>query len=302
MIIVKLIGGLGNQMFQYAFFLSILKRGISAKIDISDFDNYSLHNGFELFKIFGIKKEEQFTNEEEVATLKDLRIFFKIRKLAGKILCGNINRFIKGSHKQERNYSGYYPEIYFKDNSYLEGYWQNEKYFKDIRPEILNIFTWKNVSKKNQELAKKMQNENSVSIHIRRLDKPRSLKELFFRLKLNIVWRTCPKSYYINAINRMDKLIYNPEYYIFTNNIRWARKNIKSGNNLTLVDWNRGKKSNQDLYLMSRCRHNIISMSSFSWWGAWLNRNPDKIVIAPKKWAVRFTKNLGIIPKDWINV
>lgn len=301
MLIVKVIGGLGNQMFQYAFFYSLIDRGLSAKLDISDFDKYTLHNGFELNNIFSISKGEYLAKRNEIFEIKDTKRRFRERKLIGKLIFKDSNKLINKSHVIEQNYSSFYPEFYKVNNAYLEGYWQNEEYFIGIKDKIISEFSWKNITKINEDLAIKMSRNNSVAVHIRRLDQPKSFKEFLYRIRLSFVWRTCSKSYYLDSIKKIEELVENPFFYIFTDNINWVEKNIKLDSNFMLIDWNRGKDSNQDMYLMSQCKHNIISMSSFSWWGAWLNSNKDKIVIAPKKWALRFAKN-EIIPKNWIRI
>lgn len=302
MIIVKIIGGLGNQMFQYAFYKSLKTKENDVKLDVSGFDKYTLHYGLELFKIFNVSQTDVIATNPEILTLKDTNTFFRIRKLIGKFLFKNNNQFIKKSHFIENNYSEYNDQVFdFKDN-YLEGYWQNSNYFIGLEEEIQTSFRWSSVSDKNRRYADMMANENSIALHIRRLDQPKSLKEFIYRMWLQVVWRTCSKQYYLDAINFMETKVDSPVFYIFTDNIPWVKNNIIFKSNYEIIDWNRGDKSNQDMFLMSKCKHNIISMSSFSWWSAWLNENKGKIVIAPKKWAVRLERDHGIIPNNWLRL
>jgi len=302
--IIKIIGGLGNQMFQYAFYYSFVRKNNDgkSKLDITEFGQYTLHNGIELNSVFGINLKDQIATLSEIKKVKDKHPFFKYRKILGRILSKNPNLFLSKKHFVEKSFSNFSPEVYNFKGKYLEGYWQNEKYFKFFRSELLAFFSWKNVTEQNQKYAERMKNENSVSVHIRRFDKPKTFHDLFYRLRLALVWRTCKKSYYLRSIDLLNKELINPVFYIFTDNINWVKKNIPQNKNFILVDWNRGKDSNQDMYLMTRCKHNIISMSSFSWWGAWLNQNPEKIVIAPKKWAAKFVRKTDIIPQDWIKL
>jgi len=300
--IVKIIGGLGNQMFQYAFFLTLDKKNNSTKLDISTFSKYALHQGLELQTVFGIELNKKLALEDEFKSLIDNKRFFKWRKLLSKIVQSAPNKLLKSTHFIQPNYSIYYPNVYFMDNVYLDGYWQSEKYFEKIKDKILEIYQWKNISNKNLELSNKMEMENSISIHIRRFDKLKNITQLIYRLRLLILWRVCSKKYYINSISILTKKIDNPKFYIFTDNLSWVKKNIDTQINIEIIDWNRNNNSHWDMYLMSKCKHNIISMSSFSWWGAWLNQNPEKIVIAPKKWALRFTKDIDIIPKSWLRI
>lgn len=300
--IVKIIGGLGNQMFQYAFYLAHSKTDCSIKIDISEFEGYSLHQGFELSTIFKINTESIIATKEEIKQLKDIAPYFKIRKKIGSVLFSNPNQFIKNTHYIQPNYSVFYTAEPNQNNKYLDGYWQSQKYFEEIESDIYETFRWENIPQKNKQLAEQLAAENSIAIHIRRFDKPNNLKQLIYRIRLQLVWRVCKKKYYEKAISYFQKSMSEPKFYVFTDNIEWSRRIFATGQNFTIVDWNRGKESHWDMFLMSRCKHNIISMSSFSWWGAWLNQNPKKIVIAPKKWAVKFIKDIDLIPSSWIRI
>jgi hypothetical protein len=299
--IVKIVGGLGNQMFQYSFYCWLNQVHGNVKIDISEFRNYYQHNGLELENVFNTEIHAIKAEDRDYVQIKDLKPFFKVRRKLGKLLFNNPNLFIKDTHFCAPLYCGYYPFLK-KDNAdkYYDGYWQNEKYFELIN--IRSIFRWSDLSSKTIECAKKMSNENSVSLHIRRLDSAKNFKHLLYLLRLRIVWRITSKRYYIRAIQEIKKRVENPVFYVFTDNILWVKQNIHFTENMIIVDWNREIESNQDMYLMSQCKHNIISMSSFSWWGAWLNDNHGKIVISPKKWAPRFIKNTDIIPKEWIKL
>lgn len=300
--IVKIIGGLGNQMFQYAFFFSLKEKGFEAKIDISDFSNYTLHQGFELQKVFRIDFDSDLCQKNKLVIVKDNDKYFKWRKIAGRLLFSDPNKFINPTHYIQPNYSKYYLEVFNFKNVYLDGYWQSEKYFNSTKENIFQIFKWVKPSKKNLEIANKMESENSIALHIRRFDTPKNIKELKFRITLQLMWRVCSKKYYLESIEYFTNIINNPKFYIFTDNIEWVKKNISIRSNFEIVDWNRNENSHWDMYLMTKCKHNIISMSSFSWWGAWLNRNPNKIVIAPRKWALRFTKDIDLVPKKWIRL
>ncbi|MDR1169808.1 MAG: alpha-1,2-fucosyltransferase [Prevotellaceae bacterium] len=298
---VKIIGGLGNQMFQYSFYCWLNRVYGNVKIDISEFGNYYQHNGLELENVFNTGIHAVIAEERDLAQIKDLKPLFKVRRKLGQLLFRNPNLFIKNTHFCAPLYCGYYPSLIEDDaDRYYDGYWQNEKYFELI--DIRSIFRWSNLSSKTIACAKKMSNENSVSLHIRRLDSARNFRHLLYLTRLRIVWRVASKEYYVRAIQEMKKRVENPVFYIFTDNILWVDQNIHFTENMIVVDWNRGNESNQDMYLMSRCRHNIISMSSFSWWGAWLNASSDKIVISPRKWASRFVKCMDIIPSTWIKI
>lgn len=287
-------------MFQFSFYLANKEINENVKVDLSYFNSYYNHNGVELFKVFNLNKNIILTGNINPDLIDNLR-GFKFRKRLGLIF-GNKNLFIRNTHFIENNYTYYNEKLLSKDDIYLDGYWQNEKYFIKIRNIILDSFQWKKISIKNQNLAKKLKLENSISIHIRRHDKIKSIKHFFYLLKLKIFYRVASKDYYINAINYIKEKIENPKFYIFTNDHDWVTKNLPIDNSYVIVDWNAGEQSNQDMYLMTQCKHNIISISTFSWWGAWLNNNNDKVVVAPGKWAIRFVKDFGLVPKSWVKI
>jgi len=297
MIIVSLYGGLGNQMFQYACGKAISTRlGVEIKLDIQHVIDRTPRKEF-TFRDYELGV---FNVNEHIATTEELRRF--VPNL------WNANEMVKHYYKLKRILLGntlYREKLKFsynkeidslKDNTYLYGYFQTEEYFSNFRNDILNSFTLRNaIDDKNAALIAQMQAENSVSIHIRRGDYENSVFEL---LSL--------EEYYLKAIDAIKKDIESPVFYFFTNEIEWVEKNFSSLNiNKTIVNINTEKQSYMDMILMSNCKHNIIANSSFSWWGAWLNQNTSKIVIAPKKWFrmgqyVETTHNL--IPKSWLKI
>tara|TARA_B100001093_G_C26768355_1_gene988930 strand:+ start:79 stop:981 length:903 start_codon:yes stop_codon:yes gene_type:complete len=295
--VINVKGGLGNQMFQYAFFLSHLIKNEETKLEITNFQDYYSHNGLELCAVFGINLANNVYKGASKSS-KDTFPFFKLRKWIGQIFL-NKNLFIKQSHYIEENYSHFDLTIYQKKDAYLDGYWQNEKYFINIRSEILSKYKWLTISKRNELLASKMSSENSIAVHIRRFDKIKKASDIIYFLRLILTYRITPKSYYSRAIQLIKNSVPNPKFYIFTNNVKWVQNNFNEDVSFTFVDWNKGLKSNEDMFLMSKCKHNIISASTFSWWGAWLNPNRGKIVVAPKKWASRLEIDRGIVPKNW---
>lgn len=282
MIIIKLIGGLGNQLFQYSLgrHLSI-RNNAQLKLDVSGFETYKLHK----YSLYNFNIVENFSSNEEV---KKLGINNKILK--------NINNLLPLQYRKYIKESGYLfaPMILdLKDNVYLEGYWQSEKYFKDIEDAIKKEITLKvEVDELVQNL---IDGTESVSLHIRRADyvtSPKAIK----------VYSACSLEYYRQAIDIITKKISNPNFFVFSDDIDWAKKNLKINYPLFFVDHG-AEKNYEDLILMSKCRHNIIANSSFSWWGAWLNNNSDKIIIAPKKWFNDNSKNTSdLLPNNWIKI
>ena len=272
--IVKLKGGLGNQMFQQAFLIALEQvSGEQVYIDVSGYSRYIQHNGYELERVFGIKNLE--ANDEAI---KKYTCCFNSRflnKLYTKL------SVIKSSDIKERYSNKYYPSILLAHkDGYYDGFWQCYKYFDKYRDLVLQSFQFVDFSDAdNIELAKIiLEDKDSVSIHVRRGD----------YLNHPLYNGLCGLDYYKSAINEIKKLKgVNLNFYIFSNDIQWCKDNIINyldGNHYIFVDWNKGVNSFRDMQLMSMCRYNIIANSSFSWWSAYLNKNKDSVVIAPKKW------------------
>ena len=277
--IIILSGGLGNQMFQYALNLSLKDKGRNVVLDNSLFSHVKMHNGFELERCFGV-------NEPLIQGGK-LHVFYLriLLKLKPKKLLYQDTLM-------------YNENVFTTRCKYISGYWQSEKYFSQIENKIRTTFEFKNIDAQNRNLAKEINSQNSVSLHIRRGD----------YLGNNIYSGVCTEEYYRKAIkiitekNSQDK---NLKFYIFSDDKKYATEFINKLNYpARLIDFNNGSDSYKDMYLMSQCRHNIIANSSFSWWGAWLNNYSDKIVVAPRKWFNIENENLykDIVPDNWIKI
>lgn len=272
MIIVKLIGGLGNQMFQYALGRQLAKKNnAELKIDIEGFKNYGLRK-YDL-KYFNI--------QENVATPDDLSKVFSpsdgLLQKFGKQIRVKFSNAREIDYIRENSYN-FQPDILnLGDNTYLDGYWQNEKYFADIKNVIKKEFTVKTQPDQiNESFLEKIEACESVSIHIRRGDYVSNQTTAQVHGFLGL-------GYYQKAIKFMLDTIEGPEFFVFTDEPEWAKRNIKNDVKITFIEHN-STKNYEDLRLLSNCRHHIIANSTFSWWGAWLSPNTEKIVIAPKKW------------------
>ena len=279
MIISKINGGLGNQMFQYAIAKAIaIKHNKTFKLDITAYETYTLHNGYRL-NIFNI--------EENIATEKDVERLKGKENIFNKIL--NKFNLLKNVYT-EKERTIFDKGVFLRDDIYLDGYWQNEEYFCDIRDEILKDFSLKeNNTLKVKEYLEQINNTNSVSIHIRRGDYSKHPEIGILDI-----------SYYIDAINFINTKIKNPTFYIFSNDIEWCKSNFDFiGNKVFICDT---KTEVDDMTLMRNCRHYIVANSSFSWWSAWLNENEDKIVIAPKKWMAINPNNYKWSPSNWVEL
>jgi hypothetical protein len=292
MIIVKLIGGLGNQMFQYAAGRQLAKiKNVVLKLDKSD---------------LGITKEGITYREVEIdllnakidwASNEDLNRF-QLSKFRGiRVLQRKFPSLFKKAYVTEAGHR-YIKEFYnFPKDSYLNGYWQSELYFRNIRKELLQEFIPKNkLSQKNEEVLSRIKTVNSVSIHFRRGDYLSNANAAKFHGVMSL-------DYYLNAVQIINSKLVNPEFFVFSDEPEWVKENFKLDFPVHYIDFNKGKEAVFDLALMSNCKHNIIANSSFSWWGAWLNNNSEKMVIAPKKWFSDASADCkDIVPEDWITI
>jgi hypothetical protein len=285
MIIVKIIGGLGNQMFSYAFAKALEKRGNIVKIDISGYKKYTLHD-YQLNKYY---IDLPVSTENENSSLYGQTFLNKIMRRIGL----DFSKRIK-----EKNFFYQKKFLEITNEAYFEGYFQSEKYFKDIKNIITKQFTIKsNISSYTNDLKKIIiDSNNSCSLHIRRGD--------YVNAKNISTHGICDLKYYKNAISYLEKKFGVLTFFIFSDDIEWCKNNLKI-DNAVFVNSEEKRIAHEDIYLMSICNHNIIANSSFSWWGAWLNINDDKIVIAPKDWFADNNLNnvsSDIVPEDWVRI
>ena len=299
--IVRISGGLGNQMFQYAFSLALKAAGnADVKLDLgtyrrkTDYNGINLvHNGFELKELFNAEFEE--ASEKDVA-----RLSYQPTNFINRVLR---KYFTKKTHFIDKKAS-FQPELFNRTEKdlYLEGDWQTEKYFISIEDKIRETFTFKkNLSPETAKLAESL-DENSASIHIRRGDYLKTQT-------LNV----CGKAYYLNAVKMLLEKKQISQLLVFSDDLEWCRNELKLesfGIKTVYVDWNKGNDSWQDMALMSKCGSHIIANSTFSWWGAWLDSRKDKTVICPEIWNLRqlnpdldryYRCNYDdILPENWI--
>ena len=214
---------------------------------------------------------------------------YLIREKINNILLNNV---------QENVFSFQRDLLNSKDNSFIKGNFQSEKYFKSIEDIIRKDFIFKTVlTGKNAEWKNEIENSNSVSIHVRRGD--------YISIKSNAQkFAQIPVSYFQQAIQYIASITENPVFYIFSDDTDWVKENLKVDFPLTfIINNNLPETSHFDMQLMSLCKHNIICNSTFSWWSAWLNTNPHKTVIAPKQWFADVSINSqDIIPDEWIKL
>jgi len=285
MIIIKLNGGLGNQLFQYSLGRKLsIKNNDIFKLDLSDFtkDNprsYSL--GY--FNVI-----ENFTSDEDVNKIKKSGVWKLVDKL---------KPYYKRSAIKYKGYDFDPNVLKLSGNFYLDGYWQSEKYFKDIESVIREEITLKELSPyKHSELINNIKNSNSVSIHIRRGD-------YVTNKKFSSVYNLLDEKYYQEALKFIAEKIKDPLFFIFSDDINWVKQNLNIPYPKIFVSGENEIKNYEELILMSLCKHNITANSSFSWWGAWLNKNADKIVISPDRWFNDKISNAkDLIPENWVRL
>lgn len=286
--IVNVIGGLGNQMFQYAFACYLQYRFLNEDIflDTHHFGNYKLHNGYELNQVFP-NLTIPIAGKEEVKRVTRYIPHYKLSRLVRKILPRLKTEYVEPA----ANYLFDEQVGKVSGNCYYEGYWQAIPYYLPIRDRLLHEFTFPAPNAYNAKLVQEIENSQSVGIHIRRGD---YLKEPAF---LGI----CDLDYYQRAISRLLAEDQARTFYIFSNDIAWCKENIQpllQGAKVCYVVENTGRDSCWDMFLMSRCRSLVIANSSFSWWGAFLNQQANGI-IAPRQW-VNGKDSRNLCMREWI--
>lgn len=283
--IVVISNGLGNQMSQYAFYLEKVSSGISTKYITLCRE----HNGFELDKVFKIKNNNIF-----IRTF--LTIIFRLF-ITNKSPFKYIKYIYPWIKIHNENYVYQYDKKYKSKNTginFFIGGWHDENYFSKSKELVKKKFDFKHTDSK--PLLKYIEfinnTNNSVGIHVRRGD-------YLSPENINIFGKVCDENYYKAAIDKINQLIEKPNFFVFSNDINWAKEkfghiNINYIDDTSLDSW-------MDMYLMSLCQNNIIANSTFSWWAAWLNKNENKIIICPKKFIFTDDKS-DIYPASWIRV
>ena len=297
MIIVRMTGGLGNQMFQYALFLKLHAQNKIVKLD--DRTEYENRDARPIaLWAFGISYENATAEDINKLTDGSLEFWHRVRrKIFGRrslLYC-----------EQDFNFD---PEILIRDSAYLTGYFQSEKYFIDVEPEVRKAFCfspqiWENISSELtmqlQDYQKQIDHSMAVSVHIRRGD---------YLAKSELYGNICTEDYYQKGVQLIKEKYPDAFFFIFSNEVDWTRQRIEeiygADSRFVMIEGTSEDTGYLDLMLMSRCKHHIIANSSFSWWGAWLSEYEDKMIIAPDKWNNFFdfrdiyTKNMTRITSD----
>jgi hypothetical protein len=287
---VAVFGGLGNQMFQYALAIAMDASGIPTKISVNDYLLNRHYQGFELLKAFNVAmpihdRLKVYTMSRFRPILMDVNSYY-FRKFITWLLINKSNVY-----KETMEYS-YDEGVFNQDSAFFVGTWQSIKYFENQDTLIREIFNFnKPHDKINLKLASEIQYKNAVAVHVRRGDFTRP-KLADSRMLFDSV------NYYYEAFKIINSRVENPMFYIFSDDIKWAKENFKCSN-FVFVSHNKGANSYLDMYLMTLCKHFIIANSSFSWWAAWLSENKNKNVIMPSPWVNKMECE-EICPKGWL--
>jgi hypothetical protein len=286
MIIANLKGGLGNQMFQYA-----LGRTLALKNnDVLKLDTGSLSKAEVLGNIYRPFDLEFFAIEKAIATPDEIQAVHYPFGVMFKLLDILKRKILRQSHVV------FEPNILdLNGDIYLDGYFQSPRYFESIRETLLKDFTLREpLSPSGQVLAAQIKSTTAASLHVRRGDYVANKRVL----KENGV---CSPAYYYKAVEKITTTVINPTFFVFSDDMSWVKENLQLPKGTVFVS-DTSLYAPQELYLMSLCQHNIIANSSFSWWAAWLNQNPDKVVIAPTPWFNTIAYDKDLIPESWIQL
>ncbi len=295
MIIVKLMGGLGNQMFQYAAGLNLSIRHNTPLLIDTSFLNEETNGAYTKRNL----ELDVFNLSFQRATEEQLKPFLKRkdRRLI-RILIRLFPQHFNYCYIAESGAAYHHNYCKYPTNTYLDGFWQSERYFLEVEQELRKVFVPnKTISERNAEVIKSMESGHSVSLHIRRGDYVNNaLVKAYHGL--------CGKEYYERAIHYLTQQLGSLQLFVFSDDITWCVENIKTHHPVQYIDHNKGSESYWDMCLMSRCKHNIIANSSFSWWAAWLNSNKHKLVIAPDQWLANESKKEAgdRLPPAWIRL
>ncbi|MBR2215276.1 MAG: alpha-1,2-fucosyltransferase [Selenomonadaceae bacterium] len=296
MIIVRLSDGLGNQMFQYALAKKLaLLNNTEVVFDMSWYE-INKHRGRRLFQLAVFPLNCRRINEVGAIGefwLKNVHftrnIYRKLAKYHSKKLLGQGQFIIE----QSPRFDATVVERAKDKNVYLQGYWQTEQYFADIRSDILKDFRFlPELTADNLAVAQRIEaSANPVALHIRRGD------------YLNTNFALCSLDYYARGIQYLSDRLGKLQIFVFSNDIPWAKENLKTRQELNFVASNNEDKGYADIQLMSMCHHHIIANSSFSWWGAWLSTYANKIVVAPQQWVRdNNSEYADVVPREWVRM
>ena len=266
-----------------------LDRNRVLKLDTSGFENYKLHQGFQLQQAF--KGSFDVASESEMSAVLGWQRAPLVQKILSRPSAAPLrkNSFVVEPHFQYWDGIRGVPE-----DCYLRGYWQSEKYFQTHAAAIRADFSFKSpLTNENRLLAQKIGELNAVSLHVRRGD--------YVKNPVTAAMHgVCSLNYYNAAVEHIQSHVANPVFFIFSDDMPWVKENLTVAAPTHHVAHN--DRAYDDMHLMSLCKHHVIANSSFSWWGAWLNACPDKIVVAPKQWFEYPREIEHLLPQAWVTL
>jgi hypothetical protein len=265
--IVRLLGGLGNQMFQYAFAKELERRRTEEVFfDVSGFDSYALHTGLELERLFGLQL--RLASPEDSARLST--------RPTGYARRFRRRYFPKPSHYIDRNTAFHEDVFSLEGDRYYEGYWQSEGYFHGVAADLRRLFAFPALSARNADFLAGLARP-ACSVHVRRGD---------YLSTANRFLQVCSPAYFARAVHAVSRKREVRSIAVFSDDPEWCRSSLDFGGRpIHLVDWNKDSESWQDMALMAACEHHVIANSSFSWWGAWLGEREGGEIVAPDSWS-----------------
>jgi len=295
MIIVKLMGGLGNQLFQYATGRAVaLRKQVSLKLDLSWFDANSDATK-RSFRLYHFNIDFSAASASDIAEITGINRNDLLQPMYR--LQQRLRPYYRRSVFLER-YFHYDPNIFRCEKTvHLIGYWQSFRYFEDIEGAIRNEFQIStDISPSTRSCLDEICGLNSISVHARRGD---YVSNASYRK----IHSALPVAYYESAVQKIAQVVKDPSFFVFSDDIAWAKDNLNFGYPTRFVEHNNELNDHEDLLLMMSCKNHVIANSTFSWWGAWLASNQNKVVVAPRTWFGTTERNpKDLLPKDWMLV
>lgn len=288
---VRFGGGLGNQLYQYAFLLYLKHLKIDVIPDFSEFTYYAFHHGLELNKViymgYGLEINHVEKSRKRWYKIFNEKLGFWLRFRYLQF----VNKYFDHVVLEDPNKFYELKDIPKQNRLILKGHWQKLGYVEAVREKLTHYVNLELLTDdRDKMIVNQIRNSDSVSIHVRRGD---YLKENQYQVIKNF-------GFYEKAIAEIKKYSPDVTFYVFSDDIAWVKSQMKE-KNVVYIDWNTGANSFKDMLLMSLCKHNIIANSTFSWWGAYLNTHPDKKVVCPNYWMVG-EKTGDRVPQDWIQL
>jgi hypothetical protein len=300
---IRLGGGLGNQLFQYAFGrrLSMANRAL-LYLDASGYEDVTQPDsaaglrmlGLDHFNIAGtlLRRRSDIRPPEPWIRRKIRKYWDKFARLVEQTKPYYLKQVVV---EPERNHFKFDPRLYnraISGNVSLYGYWQTEKYFAEVEPIIRHELVVRDpLDEANARVAKAIESTNSISIHVRHGDNAGSIATALGVL---------PSEYFLKAISNLLNCVAQPHFFVFSDDIPWAKELLILAHPTTFVTHNGDARNYEDLRLMSFCKHHIVGNSTFSWWGAWLGKKDGQIVYAPRRYYQNIDRpNPDLYPERW---